>query len=455
MLFKMAAIRGWLRRKLKFFISILQLYNLDPENSSLDDLDCKQIEPILWPYRSLGSPWWWTTQLSFSMFIVNLIVIQLAHWLFPGSVQVLLHWCGLLDLSAAISDHYRGLFVWNYVNICLFAVVINVVLLRHRRVKGKIRKTFKTFYSVLLEAGQLARLRHLTGLYSDAQRLRLWRITLLVNYCALPLWIPGCMVTVGMNTYLIFFQDGQLAKKWFWIAAYLPMAIDGGNLAHSFVSYTWLQIYFFAHRLDNIGDQLSLLSKRRLAHDAVCGQLIRLSRDWQAVKRKFAAQSPTMNAACGLVCLQLGAGSFFWLYFVTHLIGTTHILVTLMCCQILGLMFALFCSIGITAPRIVTARRRYVNALHSLQSSRRLVTRVLTVTVNRHPTRLRQFVLRSIQLESRDDSALQSELVVRCGPLFRLTYQAVFKLYLEMAALYLIFYQIINQSNQSCNQAVT
>lgn len=57
------------------------------------------------------------------------------------------------------------------------------------------------------------------------------------------------------------------------------------------------------------------------------------------------------------------------------------------------------------------------------------------------------FILRMIQLDSRDSDGEQNgvaqELEVRCGPLFTLTRHVMWKLFTELAMLYLLFVTII------------
>lgn len=180
----MPSLRRWVHKYMKIFLSLWRVIEIDPESTSLNDLTFGNVhvKPYLWPYRIIGSPWWYVTQTSFALQIVNLALFLLTN-LWPG-LRDILYLCGLIDLSVALLPSYRGLFSVNYINVLCFGFMDNFILLRHSRQNEQ-----KTFFSVILNAGQLEELRQESGLYSEVQRLRLWRLTLVVHYCVLLMWL--------------------------------------------------------------------------------------------------------------------------------------------------------------------------------------------------------------------------------------------------------------------------
>lgn len=441
---------GAIRKYFKIFGQLSRVLQTDPEVESLSSLsaDSRCPQPILWPFRNVGSALWRLEVASYGLLTINLILSQLCD-------TDLLNVFGVVNLVAALPPDYRGLFAWNYAYGCLLGVVINLILEWHRRSGPTM-----TFYSVVESAGEIQNLRHLAGLYSDAERLHLWRLTLATHYCGLIGSPIVALPFVSLNTSLLISQLHQNHPLviGFWILAYLPMAIDAGCQFHSLALLTWLQIYFYAHRATLVANKLTRVSRKIDAEDnplsvvALSRQILTLSHDWRVVKDEFTAQSSTMNAMCAFVIGLVTIGVHFWIYFFTHQLNGSHVIVLIIAAMLGPAFCVILLSVSCTAPRLFTARRRFVTALYSLQASDRLGSSLRAVKLS-STYRLKCYVLRLIQLEA-DASHSPSKLAARCGPLFEIKYHVMGKLICEMAAVYLLFSRIINQSINQINNTV-
>lgn len=262
-----------------------------------------------------------------------------------------------------------------------------------------------------------------------------------------------------MHGYLIFMASPDRygwPLKTFWSLCLLPCSIMHALFGVVLISMVTIQVYCFACRLKAMKNQMChVISLYRQAQTSstpstysfsiFVSRALRVTHDWKVVEQEFTAQATTQDAIYGILLPVCGFGVLFWIYFMTHLIGVSHVTLIVGGAQLLTAMSILLISVSLTVPLIATARERYVTALFSLYSC---LSSAQAVRFQRWRSliRLRRHLLRLIQNESRDtDEQHRQELIVRCGPLFPLTYHVMWTLFAELAMLYLLFTRALDQ----------
>lgn len=84
-------------------------------------LDESRPKPILWPFRVVGSRWWWIKQTSHCALIFSLVIFQITGCgleSVTSGCQLFASYSGLIDLSGALPSEYRSFLSGTIPTVC-------------------------------------------------------------------------------------------------------------------------------------------------------------------------------------------------------------------------------------------------------------------------------------------------------------------------------------------------
>lgn len=296
------------------------------------------------------------------------------------------------------------------------------------------------YSSVSRVATSAKRLKAVTCLYGDEQRITFWRRVTLARYAAFNLSVLAAFCLTALNMYFTRMMESNWTTLQ--IVSLLNDSFVGINTAffgvHFLIHFT-LQIFLYADRMQLVRLHLLSIMKRSesdqksgsinaaiVIHRAVSSHLT----DWNVLKGEFQRESRVFSILVALIIFPIGQQTVSWMYYVFNVISNdaTRLLA--------GVGIITSCMLSMTGMTLTGSmidhhRINWIKTLHSVLYLIHLLTKHSKVRLTRLQKRLISEVTR--------DEPLVTHWAVKCWPTgLKLCYTGSLRIIIELIIFYLL-----------------
>lgn len=304
----------------------------------------------------------------------------------------------------------------------------------------KSTKRDKTLFSCVTRVVSSKRLNALTGLYSDAQRLTIWRRVMVTRYVTLVLSVLGVMCLVAFNvatTLAGYSVSDHPILVTFLLCVDILVALMSASFATHFTTHYPLQLHFYVYRMTSIREHLekcSLIDHPVGTLNFIITIKTHLA-DWKQLKDEFDHESRGLSQSVTTCLFGGGQQAIVWLYFVANMSHDSDGLAPLFGGSFMAFVcISVIAGVGFTASQIDHQRHLWVKTLYKLGYH----------NLKKERKRTKVYLQQKLISEIERDAPHMSHWAVKCWPTtLTISYGGSVRILVELIILYMLLVQSI------------